>query len=429
MQTISNVGGLDAMLAECDAAATDDALRAVFGRYQMALPQGFPADPALDPLSDGYRSAQMDLYERISGRRYDLLNEQTPFDVAAATIRPFPYSTQSCATAGDHLVIIGQFLRLLDLPPASRVLELGPGWGNLTLALAALGHRVTAVDVEPRFCDLIRGRAGRAGLDIEVVTADFSWVASVEDRYDVIVFFECFHHAADHLALLRSLHSALLPSGRIILGAEPILTDFPVPWGLRMDGQSLWSIRKFGWMELGFNDAYFERALAATGWTGTRFAAPAPSSWVLRRADEPVVVAGTDARLQSVTGARTDKGIQLTDAPPGFGLYGPYVPLAPGRYTACVTFDLAAPASGTGVLEVSTEAGKAVVASKPIDAGVLSERAPSLDLAFELDRPCGNVEVRLVNDAGFSGCIARLTVARLPKQAQGQGTPRETIPA
>jgi hypothetical protein len=34
--------------------------------------------------------------------------------------------------------------------------------------------------------------------------------------------------------------------------AEPITDDFGEPWGLRLDGMSAWSIRKHGWLELGF---------------------------------------------------------------------------------------------------------------------------------------------------------------------------------
>ena len=67
------------------------------------------------------------------------------------------------------------------------------------------------------------------------------------------------------VGLLRALRQAVMPEGRIFFGGEPITADFPMPWGLRLDGNSLWAIRKNGWLELGFREDYFARALAETG--------------------------------------------------------------------------------------------------------------------------------------------------------------------
>lgn len=410
MQMIDSLDKLDAILAECDAASDDDALRAVFSRFRMDPSMWTEAGATADPLSGDYHAGQMTLYQRISGRAYALRNEETPFDVEAAIRRPFPYSTGSVNTAGQHLVTIGQFLCCLDLPPGSRVLEFGPGWGNLTLALAALGYDVTAVDVEARFCTLIRERAERQGLSLNVVNADFSWVRSVVEPFDAIVFFECFHHAADHLELLRTLHQALKPRGRVYLGAEPIVADFPVPWGLRLDGQSLWSIRKFGWMELGFSDAYFEQALEVTGWCGTRRDLPAPSTWILRRSDEPVHIVAISPRLGTITGTRTDKGIAVSNAREGYCLFGPYEALAPGRYVVAVEFEGGAPFAGSGVVDTCIGGGSNVLASLAFSAG--SDALP-LSLSFDLWAACSDLEVRLWGAAGFAAVITGISIAKI----------------
>ena len=409
MQTIDSLGELDAMLAECDVAPDDDALRAIFSRFRMDPSMWTAAGAAADPLSGDYHAGQMALYQRISGHAYALGNEETPFDVEAAIRRPFPYSTGSVNTAGQHLVTIGQFLCCMDLPPGSRVLEFGPGWGNLTLALAALGYNVTAIDVEARFCTLIRERAARLGLSLNVENADFSWVRSVAEPFDAIVFFECFHHAADHLELLRTLHQALKPGGRVYLGAEPILADFPVPWGLRLDGQSLWSIRKFGWMELGFSDAYFERALEATGWRGTRCDLPAPGTWILRRSDEPFRIAAISPRLGTITGTRTDKGIAVSDAEEGYCLFGPYEALAPGSYVVVVEFEDGAPFAGSGVVDTCIGGGWNVLASRAFSVG---DNTLPLSLSFDLRTMCSDLEVRLWGAVGFTAVITGISVAR-----------------
>ncbi len=270
MQIISTLDALDAKLAECDAAGqiSDDALRQVFTTFRMDFPTEVPADP----FSSEYHEFQMAAYRRISGRNYAPQNEASAFDVAAADRRPFPFYTNSCRTAGYFTMGMGFLLHSLDLPAGARVVEFGPGWGNTTLAMAMTGLDVTAVDIEENFCELLRLRARRHDISLTVIHGDFMWAETVMEPFDAAVFFECFHHCSDHMRLLRALCSAIKPDGRIYFAAEPILPDFPLPWGLRMDGESLWAIRSQGWMELGYQESYFREALARTGWSVTRHA-------------------------------------------------------------------------------------------------------------------------------------------------------------
>jgi 2-polyprenyl-3-methyl-5-hydroxy-6-metoxy-1,4-benzoquinol methylase len=270
MQVIRSLPELDAKLEECDRAGkvSDTELRRVFSTFSMDFATQVPADP----FSPSYRDFQMALYERISARSYDPRNEVTKFDVASADRRPFPFYTGSCRTVGFFTLGVGFLLQTLDLEPGARVVEFGAGWGNTTIAMAQTGLNVTAVDIEADFCDLLRLRAKRHDLDLTVVNADFFWAETVTEPFDAAIFFECFHHCADHARLLRGLHTAVKPGGRVYFASEPITPDFPVPWGLRMDGESLWAIRSNGWMELGFNDKYFRDVLARTGWAARKHA-------------------------------------------------------------------------------------------------------------------------------------------------------------
>jgi 2-polyprenyl-3-methyl-5-hydroxy-6-metoxy-1,4-benzoquinol methylase len=316
MRVISNIVELDAVLAECDAAGrvSDDALRAVFDTFRMDFSTKVPADP----FSVEYRDFQMDLYQRISSRTYDPRNEVTKFDVAAADRRPFPFLTRSCKTAGFFTMGMGFLLHKLELPPGARVVEFGPGWGNTTLAMAMTGLEVTAVDIESDFCDLLRMRARRHDVDIDVVNADFMWAENVREPFDAAVFFESFHHCSDHLRLLAALRNAVKPDGRVYFAAEPIATDFPVPWGLRMDGESLWAIRSNGWMELGYNETYFLEALARTGWAATKHVYPAlgwAAVWEAWRVDESLNAADPPTAVIShaVSPCATAAEIRLRD--------------------------------------------------------------------------------------------------------------------
>ena len=248
-------------------------MRRVFHTFRMDFSRQLPPDP----FGPEYRDFQMTLYEHIAGKHYALQNERTLFDVAAYQGRPFPYYTGSSTTAGAHLQAIGFLLRSLDLPPGARVVEFGPGWGNTTIALALLGFRVTAIEIEPNFCEVIRTRAAQNFVDVDVIQADFFWSETVTEPYDAAIFFECFHHCDDHMRLLRALHTAVKPEGKIYFASEPILPNYQVPWGVRMDGESLWAIRNFGWLELGYDEAYFQAALARAGWIGTKHACPDPN--------------------------------------------------------------------------------------------------------------------------------------------------------
>jgi SAM-dependent methyltransferase len=146
-----------------------------------------------------------------------------------------------------------------------RVVEFGPGWGNLTGDLVATGLDVTAVEVDEKFCQLIAHRCTGPGR-VDVVQGDMLGFAA-DAPFDAAVFFESFHHCADHIALLHRLHDIVRPGGVVLFAAEPI-QKLDYPWGPRLDGLSVWSSRTHGWLELGFDFAYFDRALARTGWTG-----------------------------------------------------------------------------------------------------------------------------------------------------------------
>jgi len=287
LQIIRSLEELETKIAECNDALThqsDDAMRRLFNEFRMDFSDELPPDP----FGPAYRDFQLELYRRFAGRPYALQNERTEYITADHIRRPFPYYVQSCQTAGSHMQAIGFLLRTLDLPPGARVVEFGPGWGNTTLALALLGMQVTAVDIEPNFCGIIRDRAAQNQVGIEVVQSDFFWAESVAQPYDAAIFFECFHHCDDHLRLLRALRTAVKPDGKVYMASEPILPGYPVPWGLRMDGEALWAIRNFGWLELGFDEGYFRAALARTGWDLRKHACADPywaSVWEARRAD------------------------------------------------------------------------------------------------------------------------------------------------
>lgn len=276
--------GLDVELAEADRrfAVSEDDARAFLNGFELAP----PADPPGDPFSDAYREWTWDLYRRLSGRpAYSTANERSPFDLAAAVARPYPYATGSPTVVGEELIARGVIIKALGLTPPGRIVEFGPGWANLTLDLATMGFTVTGVEVEPRFATLAETRA-TVPEHLEMVTTDMLAFEPAEP-YDAAIFYESFHHCADHLAMLRRLHDVVRPDGVVVFAAEPV-APMAYPWGPRLDGYSLWSTRVHGWLELGFDPDYFRQALTRTGWQAHRVRArtlsPLADLWLARAA-------------------------------------------------------------------------------------------------------------------------------------------------
>jgi SAM-dependent methyltransferase len=271
--------GFDALDAELDRATalmgtSPERAQALLGGFEVRL----PAPPPPDPFSDAYRTWTWDLYRRISGRSdYDTAHEASPFDLGRALTRPFPYESGSLRMVGRDLLARGHVLATLAeaLPavngPSSarpRVVEFGAGWGNLTADLVATGIDVTAVELDPKFCTLIGQRCADGPGELTVQHGDMLGFAT-DEPFDAAVFYESFHHCADHLALLDALHRIVRPGGVVLFAAEPV-QRLGYPWGPRLDGLSVWSSRTYGWLELGFNTNYFDAALARTGWKGRR---------------------------------------------------------------------------------------------------------------------------------------------------------------
>lgn len=265
VRTLAELDECLAML-ERAAAQSDDELRRGFATFRMELDVEMPHDP----FSDEYRDAVFNLYEWLHGAPYEPRNEFTLFEVERYTNVPFPYATQSATTVGNYLIGMGHVIRTLNLPPKSRILEFGPGFGNTTIALAQMGHDVTAIDIGENFIELIQARAAKVNVNVRTIVGDFSMVHELDDTFDAVLFFECFHHCADHLSLLAGLDRVVAADGRVLFAAEPISRSLATPWGLRMDGESLWAIRTNGWLELGFRRSYFLSALDRYGWRAER---------------------------------------------------------------------------------------------------------------------------------------------------------------
>jgi SAM-dependent methyltransferase len=98
-----------------------------------------------------------------------------------------------------------------------------------------------------------------------------------DEKFDLVLFFESFHHCDDHVQLLRNVKEMLRPGGHLLLASEPI-EERVHHWGVRLDGGSVWAMREHGWLELGFTSRYLSGLLKREGWSVERRREPAIGS-------------------------------------------------------------------------------------------------------------------------------------------------------
>lgn len=245
-------------------------------RSVLGLPEDF--DPALDPDSDAWRAQQLDLWSRITGRAdYDPLRDEDTPEISRmdAVLRPSFYHTRETAIVGDHLIAMGQLLKRADLRPGARVLEYGAGFGQIALAFARTGVKAETVDVNPAFCAVVSQLAERYQVDLTSHVGTFGDNPAGEPAaYDVIYFYESFHHCLDFKTVLPRLKAMLKPGGRILMAGEPIFVaphpTLPYAWGVRLDGECVAVMRQRGWMELGFQEDYLLKVFAEAGFTAAK---------------------------------------------------------------------------------------------------------------------------------------------------------------
>jgi 2-polyprenyl-3-methyl-5-hydroxy-6-metoxy-1,4-benzoquinol methylase len=221
-----------------------------------------PVDVRLPSDSSEYFSQMIGLYEEISARKLDQkANELTKLDVARLAAAESPYTDQTARDRTMHYLRIAKAVRTANLIKGAAVLDMGCGWGLSSELLAQFGFHVSAVDINPLFTELVRRRAARLDLKIDVTTCAFEEFSAAPEVFDAVLFYECFHHAVRPTDLLRNVQAFMKPAGKLILAGEPIQATYWPEWGLRLDALSVYCIRKFGWFESGWSASYLEKIL------------------------------------------------------------------------------------------------------------------------------------------------------------------------
>jgi len=124
-----------------------------------------------------------------------------------------------------------RFLELLPLHPQSRVLEIGPGLGQITRQLAPRVGSVDAIEISEPQAQFVRISCEQSGLQNVSVACggDDCRLPYADGRFDLVVLnlvfewcggsFAGTHEEAQRL-LLREMHRVLAPGGRLYLSTK-----------------------------------------------------------------------------------------------------------------------------------------------------------------------------------------------------------------
>jgi SAM-dependent methyltransferase len=250
-----------------------------FREAHLDLPEWF--QPGLEPFSAEYLAQQHRLWRLVAGvdRDYEVETDEKEADWGEVDAVRFPgyfkhRDPGAVVAASDHVLATGMLLKHSRLEPGDWALEYGAGFAQTALTLARLGVNVDTVDVSERFCGWVREQADFFGVPLTPFKGRFGDAPRPERKYQVVWFYESFHHCLDFARVVRELPKLLAPGGRVILAGEPIVEReyeaVPYPWGLRLHSEVVAVVRRQRWFELGFSEDFLFELFAHAGFVMQR---------------------------------------------------------------------------------------------------------------------------------------------------------------
>lgn len=206
----------------------DSMLRFGMRRLMRSRLQAHYAD-GIEAQTQAYRELLQELRQSPVAIETDAANEQhymVPTDFFKLVLgKQLKYS---CALWPDGVTDLDQaelaMLKLYGeragLADGQNILELGCGWGSLTLWMAASypAASITAVSNSASQREHIEAEARARGLDnVQIITADVNHFTPPQQNYDRIISIEMFEHMRNYQTLLQRVASWLHNDGLLFV--------------------------------------------------------------------------------------------------------------------------------------------------------------------------------------------------------------------
>ena len=195
-----------------------------------ALMPNYPIAESVDDANAQHYEEPAAFFDLVLGpnRKYSCCY----YDTATSTLAEAEESALA-RTAENALLADGQ-----------RILELGCGWGSLSLWMASHypNASITAVSNSNSQRAFIMGEAQKRGLtNLVVITADMNSF-DPKQRFDRVVSVEMFEHMANWRALLTRVRSWLKPNGMLFFH---VFTHKSAPYRFEKDDKEDWIAQHF----------------------------------------------------------------------------------------------------------------------------------------------------------------------------------------
>lgn len=137
------------------------------------------------------------LFDRIAGR-YDFIND--------------------VQSMGLHRLWKRQVIRLAEVRPGDRALDLCCGTGDVTFALARAGAVATGLDFTQAMLDeAVRRRPGEGVAGVTFLQGDALNLPFADASFEVVTISYGLRNLADFERGLREIHRVLVPGGRLVV--------------------------------------------------------------------------------------------------------------------------------------------------------------------------------------------------------------------